>query len=382
VSAARRGASLRQVARRFGVSVRTVHQWVHRAAGRRLDRVDWRDRSHRPHRLHRTAPTVEDRILRLRDALRHESDLGEYGARAIHRTLLERATPAVPAVRTIGRILERRGALDGRRRLRRPPPPPGWYLPDVAAGRSELDSFDLIEDLFLEGRIDVEVLTGLSLHGGLPDAWPGPSARARAVVEALVERWRAVGLPAYAQFDNGTCFQGAHQFPDTVGRVTRLCLSLGVVPVFVPPRETGFQAAIESFNHQWLAKVWHRFRHPDRAALAERSARYVAARRARRASRIEAAPPRAAFPRAWHLDLQARPRGRLIYLRRATARGVVELLGHPWSVAPHWAHRLVRAEVDFDRERLTFYGLRRRAPQQHPLLRRVRYRFPRHGFSE
>jgi len=73
-----------------------------------------------------------------------------------------------------------------------------------------------------------------------------------------VEHWRAVGLPGYAQFDNDAIFEGAQVHPDTIGRVTRTCLSLGVIPVFVPPRETGFQAAIEGFNGLWQAKVWAR----------------------------------------------------------------------------------------------------------------------------
>ncbi|SRR5712691_4046719 len=72
--------------------------------------------------------------------------LGEYGAQAIRRELAVRGPAGVPSVRTIGRILERRGALDGGRRIRRPPPPPGWYLPEVAAGRAELDSFDMPVD--------------------------------------------------------------------------------------------------------------------------------------------------------------------------------------------------------------------------------------------
>jgi hypothetical protein len=52
----------------------------------------------------------------------------------------------------------------------------------------------------------------------------------------------------YAQFDNDPLFEGPQIHPDTIGRVARACLGLGVVPVFVPPRETGFQAAIEGFN--------------------------------------------------------------------------------------------------------------------------------------
>src|SRR5438067_1891978 len=138
---------------------------------------------------------------------------------------------------------------------------------------------------------------------GGPTAWArGAGVTAPFVVERLVEHWRQFGLPAYAQFDNDTTFHGSHAHPDIVGRVSRLCLSLEVVPVFVPPRETGFQAAVEAFNGSWQARVWARFRHHDLAELRGRSQRHVAALRGHRAARIEAAPPRRPFPRRWELD--------------------------------------------------------------------------------
>ncbi len=43
----------------------------------------------------------------------------------LHRELTAAGGTPVPALRTIGRILDRRGALDGRRRHRLPPPPRG-----------------------------------------------------------------------------------------------------------------------------------------------------------------------------------------------------------------------------------------------------------------
>jgi hypothetical protein len=112
------------------------------------------------------------------------------------------------------------------------------------------------------------------------------------------------------------------------------------------------------------------------------STRYVAAHRQRRAARIEAAPPRRPFPPGWRLDLQAHPQGRLVFLRRSNERGEVQLLGRTFAVDPLWQHRLVRAEVDLKRCRIRFYTLRRRAPDQQPLVKESRYVLPRRKFTE
>jgi hypothetical protein len=335
-----------------------------------------------PTPVNRTDHQREDLVLTLRQQLRDTSDLGEFGAAAIHREWLARGLADPPAVRTIGLILERRGALDRRRRVRRPPPPAGWYLPAVADGRAELDSFDGIEGLVIRGGIPVEILNAISLHGGLVSSWPGTVLTAKFVVQAVTEHWQAFGLPGYVQFDNDPIFEGPQIHPDTIGRVARACLSLDVVPVFVPPRETGFQAAIEGFNGLWQAKVWARFEHASLRGLQAQSARYVAAHRQRAAARIEAAPARRPFPRDWRLDLQAYPQGRLIFLRRSNGHGEVQVLGHTFAVDALWQHRLVRAEVDLKAGRIRFYTLRRRAPDQQPLVKEVVYVLPRRAFHE
>lgn len=378
----RRGASLRAVARRVRVTLDTVQRWVARAAGQRLDRVDWNDRPPIARTIHRTDRDTEDLILTLRRELKEQSALGEFGAEAIHRTLVARASPRIPTPRTIGRIVERRGALDGRRRSRRPAPPRGWYLPDVVQGRAELDSFDIVEGLRLPDETEIEVLTGTSLHGSVVGAWPGPPLTARQVVTTMVTHWREVGLPTYAQFDNDNRFQGPHQHRDVVGRVMRLCLSLAVVPVFAPPREPGFQNAIENFNGRWQGKVWARFGNDTLATLCEHSSRHVMASRHRAAARIDAAPPRMPFPTDWSLDLQGALHGRIIFLRRTSEHGMVSLLGRTFLVDPLWCHRLVRSELLLDEQCLHFYGLRRAEPESQPLLRQIPYALPKRRFKE
>jgi putative transposase len=383
VAAVRQRQSIRAVARRSGVSTSTVLYWVERAKGQRLDRVDWQDRSRAPHHTQRTDAELEEQVLRLRRQLRKDSDLGAYGAEAIQQALQEQGLTDIPSVRTINRILQRRGALDGRQRVRRPPPPRGWYLPDLAKAGAELDSFDVVEGLVIKDGPQVEVLNGVSLHGGLAVSWPVVApVTAKMVVASLLEHWREVGLPAYAQFDNDMIFQGTHRYPDALGRVIRACLGLGVAPVFVPPREMGFQAAIESYNGWWQARVWLRFQHASVEDLGDRSGRHVTALRRHRLARSEAAPERRSFPAGWKLDLQATPQGRLIYLRRSDGQGCVEVLGQRWQVSENWPHRLVRVEVDLTDDRLRFYTLRRREPKSQPLVLEVPYQLPRRRFQE
>ena len=382
VAAVRRGQSLRAVARRFGVAVATVACWAQRAEGHRLDRADWSDRSHRPHRTRRTGTPVEDLVLRARRELAH-SDLGAIGAEAIRQALLGQGVSKAPSVRTINRILGRRGALDGKKRTRRPAPPKGWYLPEVASAKAELDQIDIVEGLVIKGGPQVEVLNCVSLHGGLVASWPVCApVTSKLTLSALVGHWREVGLPGYAQFDNDTIFHGTHRYPDALGRVIRVCLSLGVVPVFVPPAEMGFQAMIESYNGWWQVRVWARFEHPDLPALQERSGRHVRALRRHRAARIEAAPARRAFPTNWQLDLKTRPRGRLIYLRRTNAQGEVALLGRTWRVSGVWPSRLVRCEVDLEMDKIRFFTLRRKEPTAQPQILQVDYRLPNRGFQD
>ena len=385
VAAVRRGRSLREVARAFKVALSTVQFWVGRAGELRLDRVDWSDRPSRPHALARqTTASIQERILALRKELREQSALGEYGAAAIYRSLVEEGwDPPLPHERTIHRILERSGALDGRRRIRRKPPGLGWHLPDVAGGRAEMDEADIVEDLVIRGGQKVDVFNVISVHGALAAAFPSEPIRTALVREALLRHWSENGLPGYVQFDNDTRFLGPSNHPDVLGSVPRMCLHLNVTPVFVPPRETGFQAAIESFNGRWQDKVWDRFEHETLPGLVAISDRFIAALRARNAVRLEGAPIRAPFPDGWSSDkklLQQRPCGRIIFIRRTDGQGRATVLGHNINVHGSWSHRLVRCEIDLDHEHMRFFALRRADPADQRLLTEIPYRLPHKVF--
>ena len=382
VRAVRDGEPIRSVAKCFAVSVGTVHLWVDRCRDQRLDRFDFQDRKSgavRP--WNRASIVTERRVLSIRQELKERSVLGEFGAQAIQANMHEHGYSAIPSLATISRILVRRGAVDAVGRQRRPAPPRGWYLPALAQARAELDCLDVIEDLKLKDGPLISVLTATSLHAGEVQAWPSEHMSAKSVVDCLIEHWRELGLPRYAQFDNDTLFQGAHQWPDSIGRVSRLCLALEVTPVFAPPREPGFQNSIESFNGLWQAKVWQRFRFADLPALIAHSRGYIEARRERNAKRLDCAPKRTASPADFRFDPRQLTPGTLIFLRRTDGKGRVQLLGHQLLVHSQWVNRLVRCEVQLHRSQIKCFALRRRAPSDHSLLATLPYHWPNKPFK-
>jgi hypothetical protein len=242
-------------------------------------------------------------------------------------------------------------------------------LPDCANATAELDSFDLIEGLGLGEAGPFDVLTGRALWGAARLASPATHWSARNVASELLRHWQQHGLPAFAQFDNDLRFHGSRHPPGSIGRIVRLCLALDVVPVFIPPRESGFQAGIEHFNGLWQRQVWQRFQFHSLAQVCHRSARFVHAyvSRLNRAGAHERAPRRD-FPGLSVPDYAALPRGRVVFLRRTNAHGTIEVLNHRLRVDPDWPHRLLRCELELPQKILRCYRLRRRAPTEQPLV--------------
>ena len=227
VALVRRGKSQRCVARRFGVTLRTVQRWLKRASDRPLRSVDWKSRSHAPREIaNRTPAALEREVCALRRQLAVSSALGFVGAQAIHEALLgQSAFRVLPSVRTIGRILRRNGLLDYHHRIRRSAPPPGWYLPAAAQQLAEIDCFDVIEDLRMEGFGLFQVFTARALWGPAVSAWPAQVASTSFVLDALQVHWRQHGLPAFAQFDNDVRFQGGHNRVQLHGGACLQCLA-------------------------------------------------------------------------------------------------------------------------------------------------------------
>jgi transposase InsO family protein len=102
---AQEGTNIRELCRRFKVSPKTFYKWLKRSKTESATVL--KNRSRRPHRSpRRTKSGVENKILAVRG--QHPS----WGARKIHRVLINCGELELPAPSTVHRVLQRNGKID------------------------------------------------------------------------------------------------------------------------------------------------------------------------------------------------------------------------------------------------------------------------------
>jgi transposase len=145
------GASVTEVARRFGVSRQTVHAWLNRyAADGGLGGLG--DRSSRPHGCpHQMSPVVEARIVELREAHRM------WGPDRIGYQLGRDGVVPVPGRSSIYRALVRHGLVVAEQRRRRRADYRRWER-----GRPmELWQMDVVGGFHLVDGTELKAVSGL-----------------------------------------------------------------------------------------------------------------------------------------------------------------------------------------------------------------------------
>jgi hypothetical protein len=191
-------------------------------------------------------------------------------------------------------------------------------------------------------------------------------------VSSLLEHWKQFGCPTYAQFDNSTVFTGSRH-PNGVGQVIRLCWSLDVIPVFAPPRETGFQASIERYNGPWQKSVWERFHFKNHQQLVEQSKKYVETFRDKKYDSIRSAPDRYEVPDNFVFCCDNPLKGTIMFIKRTNNKGWTNVQGNSWEIDDLWTNKLVRVEIIVKKHIINFCKLRRREPNNQPLLNSHEY---------
>jgi hypothetical protein len=198
---------------------------------------------------------------------------------------------------------------------------------------------------------------------------------ARSVCVHALRVWRGpLGLPDGLQLDNDVAFVGGPRGRRTVGQFVRLCLAVGVEPIFLPFYEPERNELVEELNGLWQRVLWRRRRFGSLAQAQRSQPAFLHWYRCHyfppalggstpaQTSRRQPVVRLSALQR-WRLP-EPLPitAGRVHFLRRVSAHGEIVILNETWHVGQRWAGRYVWATALTAQHRLVVYY---RGPAMH-----------------
>jgi transposase InsO family protein len=237
------GASVTDVARRFGVARQTVHVWLGRYAGHGL--AGLADKSSRPWSCpHQMAPEVEARIVAMR------SEHPGWGPRTIVYWLEREGFDPLPGRTSVERCLIRQGLVQPKKRRRSR----GDYRRWERSRSMELWQMDIMGGVRIAdpdtGEIsEAKIVTGIDDHSRfVVCARVVTRATARPVCDALEWALSRYGCPDEILTDNGKVF--TNRFGKGSGRVLfdRICHNNGVGHLLTKPHSPTTTGKVERFH--------------------------------------------------------------------------------------------------------------------------------------
>ena len=225
----------------LGKSKSWFFKWLNRY---RMEKSGWsKSKSRRPRSSPReTAKDIQDLLIDTRLAL-EKTRYSQIGAFSVSYHISQNGgTPH--SIATINRILAKNGLI--RKRLKYVPK--GKDYPQI-----KIDSSNTLHQLDLVGPRYLKNLKFYSAN--IIDAYdrrvsvnPVITQSRIAIVSSLLNSWQSLGVPRYLQLDNKLPSRGSNRYPHSFGVVIRLCLYLGIEPVFIPVSEPWRNGIIEHFQ--------------------------------------------------------------------------------------------------------------------------------------
>jgi len=239
-----------EIARKVQHSRRWVDRWISRYCPD-APRVSLQNHSSAPKQISWTYP---ERIRRMVLQIRVERERGKrakyqyalIGAQAIYYELRELHVSPLPSPRTIHGWLKRADRIP-ERRSRKASNPTYPLLPCQAV--NDVQELDFKGPFYLKDHSHKYYLMALR------DKWSKKTAlRALAnksmdaILDFLVSAWQNMGCPKRLKMDNCLDFRGSNLYPRSPSKLVRVCLDLGVKPVFIPLREPWRNGVVENLN--------------------------------------------------------------------------------------------------------------------------------------
>ena len=239
-----------EIARKLQRSRRWVQRWIHRFEAESCT-GSLQDYSRAPKQIGWAYPErIKSMVLQLR-AEREKGKRAKYqyalvSAQAIYYELRELHISPLPSPRTIHLWLKQAGRIP-ERKVRKPPNSTYPVLPCKAV--NDVQELDFKGPLYLQDRSHKYYLMVLRDKVSKKTALRALANKSMdAILDFLVDAWQRMGCPKRLKMDNCLDFRGSNLYPRSPSKLMRVCLDLGIQPVFIPLREPWRNGVVENLN--------------------------------------------------------------------------------------------------------------------------------------
>jgi transposase len=234
--------------------VQRSRSWVQRWVGRyrsNAPMVSLQDHSRAPKQMSRVYP---ERIKRIVLQIRQERVKGKrtkyqyalVSAQAIYYELRDLHISPLPSPRTIHGWLNQAGQI-AERKARKAPNRTYPLLPCRAV--NDVQELDFKGPFYLQDHSHKYYLVALRDKMSKKTALRALANKGMdAILDFWVSAWQKMGRPKHLKMDNCLDFRGSNLYPRSPSKLVRVCLDLGVRPVFIPLREPWRNGVVENLN--------------------------------------------------------------------------------------------------------------------------------------
>lgn len=236
------GETAKKIYESLGKSKRWFFKWIKRY---RSGEKDWaEEQSRKPHHIpKRIDRKMEGAIIETRRQLEKEL-YAQIGALNISWHLEQRGITS-PPLPTINKILKRNDLVRKRKKYQ----PKGVDYPAPMVRKSnDVHQLDAVGPRYLRDDGRFYSMNIIDAYDRRCSVNPMRRQRKMDVTKALIRCWQTAGVPCYLQMDNMLSTRGSNRYPHSFGMVIRLCLYVGIQPVFIPIKEPWRNGIIERFQ--------------------------------------------------------------------------------------------------------------------------------------
>jgi transposase InsO family protein len=309
--------------------------------------------------VNRTPPHIERAIISIRRRLAaHATPQDRYshiGAAQIQAELDILGYSPRPSIRTINRILARAGLscppLQLAPRISR-----NEYPGPQAQDSNQIHQVDVVGPRYLKQRatryyfLIAKDIFDQSVYMEFVE-----NRQMDTVIEFLVHAWQHQGLPEHVQFDNGREFCGFGAAARWLSRVIRLCLRVGIEPIFIPQGKPQYNGSVENFNGWFQPLLLSQpFEHPNEVheevqrLMKSVNEQHVhtklggrTAAQYRRGKRIRKVPAN------FSIDTHTLPiaLGKVTFIRLVSLQGTIRLLDQSFTIGKRYKGQYVKGTI-------------------------------------